>query len=91
MGRGPDLAMLCVQAKPINHNLPSSGELLNNCIMKTTIMAKIPVPRFSNYDHVCEELKYQQNKQKGYYDKTAHDLPPLVPGQKVHVLDHQKE
>ena len=22
-----------------------------------------------------------------YHDRTAHDLPPLVPGQNVHILD----
>ena len=31
-GRDPNLAMLCLRTTPINHNLPSPAELLNNRI-----------------------------------------------------------
>lgn len=60
-----------------------------NIITKTHIITETPIPRFSNSDHVHEVLKHRENKQKGYYDKIAHDLPPLVPEQNVYVLDHQ--
>ena len=36
-----------------------------------------------------KELKHRQDMQKMYHDRTAHDLPPLVPGQDVCILDNQ--
>ena len=88
-GRDPNLAMLCLQTTPINHNLPSPAELLNNCILRSNLIAKVSTPRFSNIDHIREELKYRQDMQKMYHDRTVHDLPPLVPEQDVRILDDQ--
>ena len=70
-------------------NLPSPAELLNNRILRSNLIAKISTPRFSNTDHICEELKHRQDMQKMYHDRTAYDLPPLVPGQDVRILDNQ--
>ena len=81
--------MLCLQTTPINHNLPSPAELLNNRILRSNLIAKVSTPRFSNTDHICEELKHKQDMQKKYHDRTVHDLPPLVPGQNVRLLDNQ--
>ena len=88
-GRDPNLAMLCLQTTPINHNLPSLAELLNNRIFRSNLIANVSTPRFSNTDHIHEELKHRQDMQKIYHDRTAHDLPPLVPGQDVCILDNQ--
>ena len=88
-GRDPNLAMLCLQTTPINHNLPSPAELLNNRILRSNLIAKVSTPRFSNTDHIREELKHKQDMQKMFHDRTAHDLPPLVPGQDVRILDNQ--
>ena len=88
-GRDPNLAMLCLRTTPINHNLPSPAELLNNRILRSNLIAKVSTPRFSNTDHIHEELKHRQDMQKMCHDRTAHDLPPLVPGQDVHILDNQ--
>ena len=82
-GRDPNLVMLCLRTTPINHNLPSSAELLNNRI------AKVSNPKFFNTDDIHEELKHRQDMQKMYHDRTAHDLPPLAPGQDVCILDNQ--
>ena len=81
--------MLCLRTTPINHNIPSPAERLNNHILRSNLIAKVSTPRFSNTDHICEELKHKQNMQKMYHDRTAHDLPPLVPGQDVRILDNQ--
>ena len=76
-GRDPNLAMLCLRT---THNLPSPAELLNNRISRSNLIAKVSTPRFSNTDHIYEELKHRHDMQKMYHDRTAHDLPPLVPG-----------
>ena len=88
-GRDPNLAMLCLRTTPINHNLPSPAELLNNRISRSNLIAKVSTPRFSDTDHIREELKHRQDMQKMYHDRTVHDLPPLVPGQDVRILDNQ--
>ena len=88
-GRDPILAMLCLRTTPLNYNLPSLAELLNNRILRSNLIAKVSTPRFSNTDRIHEELKHRQDMQKMYHDRTAHDLPPLVPGQDIHILDNQ--
>ena len=86
-GRDPNLAILCLRTTPINHNLLSPAELLNNRILRSNLIAKVSTPRFSNTDHIREELKHRQDMQKMYHERTAHDLPPLVPG--LRILDYQ--
>ena len=81
--------MPCLRTTPINYNLPSPAELLNNRILRSNLIAKVSTPRFSNTDHIHEELKHRQDMQKMYHDRTAHDLPLLVPGQDVRILDNQ--
>ena len=88
-GRDPNLTMLCLQTTPINHNLPTPAKLLNNCILRSNLIAKVSTPRFSNTDHICEELKHRQDMQKMYHERIAHDLPLLVPGQDGCILDNQ--
>ena len=88
-GRDPNLAMLCLRTTPINHNLLSSAELLNNRILRSNLIAKVLTQRFSNTDHIREELKHRQGMQKMYHDRTGHDLPPHVPGQDIRILDNQ--
>ena len=88
-GRESNLAMLCFQTTLINHNLPSPAELLNNRILRSNLIAKVSTPRFSNTDHIHEELKHRQDMQKMYHDRTAHDLPPLVSVQDVRISDNQ--
>ena len=88
-GRDPNLAMLRLRTTPINHNLPSPAELLNNRILRLNLIAKVSTPRFSNTDHIWEEQKHKQDMQKMYHDRTAHDLLPLVPGQDVRILNNQ--
>ena len=81
--------MLCLQTTPINHNLLSPAELLNNCILRSNLIAKVSTPRFSNTDHIHEELKHRQDMQKMYHDRTARYLPTFVSAQEVCILDNQ--
>ena len=85
--RDLNLAILYLQTTLINHNFPNPAELLNNRILWSNLIAKVSTPRFSNTDYIHEELKHRQDMQKMYHDRTAHDLPPLVPGQDVRILD----
>ena len=62
--RDPFLAMLCLWTTPINHNLPSPAEPLNNRNLRSNLIAKVSTPRFSNTDPIHEELKHRQNMQK---------------------------
>lgn len=57
--------------------------------MRSNIIAKVPNPRFPDSDYIHEQLEHRQDMQKMYHDKTAHDLPALVPGQYVRILDNQ--
>ena len=43
-GRDPNLAMLCLRTTPINQNLPSPTELLNNRILRSNLIAKVSTP-----------------------------------------------
>ena len=43
--RDPNLAMLCLRTTPINHNLPSPAELLNNRILRSNLIAKVSTPK----------------------------------------------
>ena len=88
-GRDPNLAMLCLRTTPINHKLRSPAELLNHRVLRSNLIAKVSTPRFSYTDYIREELKHRQDMQKMYRDRTAHNLPPLVPGQDVRILDNQ--
>ena len=58
-GRDPNLAMLCLRPTPINHNLTSPSELLNNRILRSNLIARVSAPRFSNTHHIREELKHR--------------------------------
>ncbi len=69
------------------NDVPSPAELLNNRILRSNLIAKVSTPRFSNTNHIREELKHRQDMQKMYPDRIAHDLPPLVPD--VRILDNQ--
>ena len=87
--KDPNLTILCLRTTPINHNLPSPAELLNNRIFRSNLIAEVSIPRFSNTDHIWEELKHRQDMQKIYHKRTVHDLPPLVPWQDVRILENQ--
>ena len=89
VGRDPNLAMLYLRTTPINHNLTSPAELLKYRILRSNLIARVSTPRFSNTDHIREELKHGQDMQKMYHDRTAHNLPPLVPGQDIRILVNQ--
>ena len=85
-GKDPHMAMLCLRATPLDHNIPSPGEMLYN----RKLRANLPV-RVRNTvqlrDTIQEQLRRRQELQKLYHDQHAHDLPPLSVGQQVRIQD----
>ena len=78
-GADPQLALLALQATPIDTNLPSPAELLYQCQVRTTILAKI-----HNSDpsaiQVCEQIDTHSEAAKAQADKCSKTLAPLYAG-----------
>ena len=81
----PDMGLLCLRATPIDHKLPSPAELLLGRPIQDNLPKKIP--RDSSNEAVGPRLEERQELQKFYHDRSARQLPELVPGQKVTIQD----
>ena len=81
----PDMSLLCLRATPIDHKLPSPAELLLGRPIQDNLPKKIP--RDSSNEAVGPRLEERQELQKFYHDRSARQLPELVPGQKVTIQD----
>ena len=85
-GVDPHLALLALCAMAIDSKLPSPAELLYQCQIRTTILAKI-----RNSDpsaiHVCEQIDACSKVAKSQVDKCSKTLVPLYAGQPVATYD----
>ena len=85
-GANPHLALLTLWATPINTKLPSLAELLYQCWLRTTILAKI-----HNSDpsatHIHEQIDTCSESAKAQADKCSKTLVPLYAGQPVVTYD----
>ena len=85
-GANPHLALLALQATPINTKLPSPAELLYQCQLRTTILAKI-----CNSDpaspQVHEQIETCSESAKAQADKCSKTHAPLYAGQPVATYD----
>lgn len=81
------MALLCLRATPIDHQLPSPASMLFNRQIRTNLPVIIRNHRYDK-EQVQERLQERQEQQKQHYDKHAHDLPPLIPGEAVTVQNH---
>ena len=81
-GADPHLALLALWATPIDTKLPSPAELLYQCWLRTTILAKI---RNSNPSapQVHEQIDTCSEAAKPQADKCSKTLAPLYAGQPV--------
>ena len=81
----PHLALLALQAMPIDSKLPSPAELLYQCRLRT-ISAKI-----HNSDpsamQVCEQIDTHSEAAKSQADKCSKTLAPMYAGQPVATYD----
>ena len=85
-GANPHLALLALQAMPINSKLPSPAELLYQCRIRTTILAKICNSNPSAME-VCEQIDMHSKVAKSQADKCSKTLAPLYAGQPVATYD----
>jgi hypothetical protein len=78
----PYMAVLCLRATAVAHNLPSPFELLN----KRRYQTNLPAAGTHSDGETCEKLQDRQQQQKRYHDQHARELPPLVKEQPVRML-----
>ena len=85
-GADPELTLLVLWATPIDTKLPSPAELLYQCRIRTTILAKI-----CNSDpsaiQVHEQINTCSEVAKAQADKCSKTLAPLYAGQPVAMYD----
>ena len=67
-------------------NLPAPSELLMSRKLRTKLPALSQnfIPKQIDTEKYATDLKKKTEKSKIYYDKTAKNLLPLAPGQKIH-------
>ena len=85
-GADPHLALLALRATPINSKLPSPAELLYQCQLRTTILAKIHKSDPSAMQ-VCEQINTCSESAKAQADKCSKSLAPMYAGQPVATYD----
>ena len=84
-GNDPHLAMLCMITNPVDHGMPSTGELLNGRKYKLPTVSTRP------NGEVIISLQKRQDGLKMYHDRTARDLPTLSLQETVRVFNpHRK-
>ena len=82
----PQLTLLALQATPIDTKLPSPAELLYQCWLRTTILAKICNNDPSSIQ-VCEQIDTCSEATKSQADKSSKTFAPLYAGQPVAMYD----
>ena len=85
-GADPHLALLALSATPIDTKFPSPAELLYQCQLKTTILAKICNSNPSA-THIHEQIDTCSESAKAQADKCSKTLAPLYAGQPVTMYD----
>ena len=85
--RDPELALLCLRNTPIDHKLPSPGEMLFGHKLRGILPSKIS-NTLPDCDKIKEQLTLRQSTQKKYHDRNAKDLSELKSGQCVRIQDH---
>ena len=78
--RDINMTLLCLRSTPIDHIIPSPGELVSNLPTKCT-------NQNFRKGEIQDRLLQRQLTQKKQYDEHAKDLPNLIAGQRVRVQD----
>ena len=87
-GADIDRALQNVQATPLDASLPSPAELMFNRPIATTLSSRAAELAPEVYrDHLCE----CHNAQKAFADQRTKQIPPLLTGQAVHILDKERK
>ena len=82
--RDINMTLLCLRSTPIDHIIPSPGELLFNRKLVSNLPTKCTNQNFRKGEIQDRQLQ-RQLIQKRQYDEHAKDLPNLIAGQRVQV------
>ena len=80
------MVLLCLRTTPIDHTIPSPGEMLFNRKMVSNIPVKC-TNHSAKKAEISARLYKRQAEQKAYYDQHAKDLPDIQIGQHVRMYD----
>ena len=81
---GQDPHLLCLRTTPIDHNTPSPCEILNGRKYRSNLPISGKKEASANYS---DNLKYRQDLQKSFHDRSVKELPPLKPHEYIRVQD----
>ena len=84
--RDINMSLLYLRSTPIDHVIPSSGELLFNGKLVSNLPTKCTNQNFRK-EEIQDHLLQRQLFQKRQHDEYAKDLPNLCVGQRVQVQD----
>ena len=84
--RDINMTLLCLRSTPIDHIIPSPGELLFNRKLVSNLPTKCTNQNFRKGE-IQDCLLQRQLTQKRQYGEHAKDLPNLIAGQWVQVQD----
>ena len=84
--RDLDMVLLCLRSTPINHVIPSPGELLFNRKLVGNLPVKCP-NNATKKEKIATHLYQRQSYQKSQHDRHIRDLPNILEGQRVRVYD----
>ena len=85
--RDLDMAWLCLRSTPIDHVIPSPGELLYYHKLVGNLPVKFPNNASQKEKKIATCLYQRQSYQKSQHDQHIRDLPNIREGQRVRVYD----
>lgn len=85
--RDVDMVLLCLRSTPIDHAIPSPGELLWNRKLVGNLPVKCPNNSTPQKEKAATRLHQRQSYQKSHYDQHTRELPEIQEGQHVCVYD----
>ena len=84
--RDINMSLLCLRSTPIDHVIPSPGELLFNRKLVSNLPTKCTNQNFRK-EEIQDRLFQRQLLQKRQHNEHAKDLPNFCAGQRVRVQD----
>ena len=88
LGNGDiDMSLLCLQSTPMDHVIPSSGELLFNQKLVSNLPTKC-TNKNARKEEIQEHLLHRQLLQKKQHNQHAKDLSNLNTGQLLRIQDN---
>ena len=80
-GTDIDIAILNLRSTPLNRNIPSPAELLNNRRYRSNLLVRIAPPQ--NYEQIKAQFERKQASSTEYHDQHMRTLSGILPGRHV--------